>query len=296
MINKSIIWKLVFLALVFSISNASLANPYDPSATVFRFQKKMAERGNPASQFKLGLMYETGSGVERSLIESITWYKKADKQDYKPASNRLIYLEIKKSGFNDSHHEWLSSLKNDARFNEGEALFLLGQMYSEGTGVNKSLTQALKLLRKAAGGNIPGSDTEMQRVERELAELQQQFLTEEDKKNLKPVIPPKKSKTALKRPGKPKIAHKPVTTKTQISQSIDKNKQIKQKKLAQQKALSDQKKAKAAAVQQKASAQPLAKSAPAIIPVEKQQTEITDDLHPMDTICGGRNRFLQGCR
>jgi len=296
MINKSIIWKLVFLAVVFSISNASLANPYDPSATVFRFQKKMAERGNPASQFKLGLMYETGSGVERSLIESITWYKKADKQNYKPASNRLIYLEIKKSGFNDSHHEWLSSLKNDARFNEGEALFLLGQMYSEGTGVNKSLTQALILLRKAAGGNIPGSDTEMARVERELADLQQQFLTEEDKKNLKPVVPPRKPKIAIKKPNKQIIPQKPVTSTTQISQSIDRNKQIKQRKLAQQKALTQQKKAKASVAQKKEPSQVVAKTVPKIMPAEKQQTKIEEDLHPMDTICGGRNRFLQGCR
>ena len=130
----------------------------------------------------------------------------------------------------------------------------------------------------------------------ELADLQQQFLTEEDKKNLKPVVPPRKPKIAIKKPNKQIIPQKPVTSTTQISQSIDRNKQIKQRKLAQQKALTQQKKAKASVVQKKEPSQVVAKTVPKIMPAEKQQTKIEEDLHPMDTICGGRNRFLQGCR
>ena len=57
----------------------------------------MAKRGNAESQFKLGLMYETGSGTDKSLVLATSWYKKAAQQDYKPASNRLTYLNIKKN-------------------------------------------------------------------------------------------------------------------------------------------------------------------------------------------------------
>jgi len=271
--------------LLFSISmHFSLnADTYDPSASVFLFQKQMAKRGNAESQFKLGLMYETGSGVNNSLALATSWYKKAARQNYKPASNRLTYLEIKKSGFREHHQKWLKALKDDARFNEGEALFLLGQMYSEGTAVNKSLTRSLSYLRKAAGGNIPGSEAEINRVEQELALLQDQYISEKEKKNMTAVavlpvkkktkppvipVPVKTTATPIKtKKVKPKKPHKPVkkplkkpvsTTKTQLAKTSAKK-------------------------------QTLTKKPP-------EKIIIKEDPHPMDTICGGRNRFSRGCR
>ena len=207
----------------------------------------MAKRGNAESQFKLGLMYETGSGTYKSPVLATSWYKKASQQHYKPASNRLIYLDIKKTGFKESHIDWLKSLKKDARFNEGEALFLLGQMYSEGTGVNKSLTRSLLLLRKAAGGNIPGSETEIARVEHELALLQKKYQTKEKKKRLTPVLilpARKKTKTPTLKKVKPSIKKpaKPLNSKTRKTSrktSVKKQKTIakqptnKKKKVAQ---------------------------------------------------------------
>ena len=271
------------MLLSISIHFSIHADSYDPSASVFLFQKQMAKRGNAESQFKLGLMYETGSGVNTSRALATSWYKKAAHQNYKPASNRLTYLEIKKSGFQEHHKKWLKALEDDARFNEGEALFLLGQMYSEGTAVNKSLTRSLSYLKKAAGGNIPGSEAEINRVEQELALLQDQYTTEKEKKNVTAVavlpvkkktnppvkpVPVKKTKTQKKQKKvKPKKPHKPVkkplkkpadATKTQLANASAK-KQIVTKK-----------------------------------PPEK--IIIKEDPHPMDTICGGRNRFSRGCR
>jgi len=164
---------LLCLALLLP-GTVAYAQDYDPSASVFRFHQKMAKRGSAQSQQTLGLMYETGSGTRQSLLSARMWYEKSAAQNYKPAINRLTYLQIRQSGFSGKHQQWLKNLKNDANFNEGEALFLLGQMYSEGTGVNKNLDKSLALLRKAVSGNIPGSETQIAKVKKELTTRQKQ--------------------------------------------------------------------------------------------------------------------------
>jgi len=275
--------------IITSILITSRAEVYDPSSSVFRFQQQMAKRGNAESQFKLGLMYETGSGIEPSQIQAISWYIKAAEQNYKPASNRLTYLDIKKSGFNSNHKEWLQQLKSDARFNEGEALFLLGQMYSEGTGVNKSLTLALSHLRKAKGGNIPGSEAEIARVEQELAELQGQYITEDEKKKTTPVviIPVKKAPT--------KITHKSITPVKQSTTATDRRKTVRPKKAQ------NISKVKKPVIIKTTAKQTLNKTSgqKKNLPVRAKtptKVSIKEEAHPMDTICGGRNRFSRNCR
>lgn len=303
------------LLFILCISYSANASEYDPSASVFRFQQKMAERGDAESQFKLGLMYETGSGVEQSLVSSIIWYRKAADQNHKAANNRLTYLEIKKNGFKESHNQWLIKLKNDARFNEGEALFLLGQMYAEGTGVNKSLTRSLKLLRKAAGGNIPGSEAEILRVEAELGKLQEEYLTDEDAVKLAPIaILPKKTPTI-----KPTVKSAPVrpisTTKrkknTDNTESLT-NRQLKEKAQQKQRLIQAQQEAlkkqttsptlttkTTSAATRTAEKKVLKTSAPEPVQINNNQPETAEEKtaeHPMDTICGGMNRFQRGCR
>ena len=285
---------LLSLTLLFVFINSNIsADTYDSSGSVFLFQKQMAKRGNAESQFKLGLMYETGSGVDQSPVLAISWYKKAQRQNYKPASNRLTYLEIKKSGFNEEHTKWLKDLKNDARFNEGEALFLLGQMYSEGTGVNKSLTRSLKLLRKAAGGNIPGADAEIARVEEELKQLQNQYITEEEKEKTKAIIvlPVKKpaikvSSPAIKKTTSGRIKQ---TKKTQTKNTKASKKPLKKQSKVNNKAATKQK----TVVK---TTKPVKAKAAYVKPVPVKEEIKKEDEHPMDTICGGRNRFTRACR
>lgn len=293
---KYFLQRLCLLSLILAHCNLLHAEIYDPSASVFRFQKKMAERGDIASQFKLGLMYETGSGVEQNLQNATIWYRKAAEHNYKPAINRITYLEIKQSGFSDKHKQWLKDLKNDANFNEGEALFLLGQMYAEGTGVNKSLTRSIKLLRKATAANIPGSESEIIRVENELIELQNQYLKEEEKKAVAPiaVIParPQASKAVTKRPAvrqAPARSKKPAPIKPARIQTVQKPAQPLTKSVTKAGLNKVDKKIKPAATV-------ATKPGPAKIRKNPQPVPVVEEAHPMDTICSGRNRFSSGCR
>jgi Sel1 repeat-containing protein len=280
---KHVNWYLLLLLIVSGVDLNLNAESYDPSTSVFRFQKQMAKRGNAESQFKLGLMYETGSGVNNSSVLAIVWYKKAALQSYKPASNRLTYLEIKKSGFNDNHKKWLDELKNDAQFNEGEALFLLGQMYAEGTGVNKDLNKAQDLLQKAVQGNIPGSEAEITRVEHELNALEEQKKKSEKNDKKKSV-----AAVVVKKPLKSKTKPRVVTTAPQANIT---------RKTATSKPVRTTHKPKATT--QKPKKKQFTKTKPEPVQVKltppKKLAE-EKEQHPMDTICGGRNRYSRGCR
>lgn len=128
------------------------------------FQKKMAKKG--MAQYKLDMMYETGSGIPANLNTAKNWYRKAAEQLYQAARNRLIYLDIRDKGFTEQHQNWLKSLRHSARYGDGEALFLLAQLYNTGIGVKQNKPLALTLFKKASAANIAGAETERLKVER----------------------------------------------------------------------------------------------------------------------------------
>jgi hypothetical protein len=42
--------------------------------------EELAEEGDAESQFRLGVMYETGQGVPQDYAEAVRWYRKAAQQ------------------------------------------------------------------------------------------------------------------------------------------------------------------------------------------------------------------------
>ena len=174
-IIKLILFKLLLLtALAPTVTTASTV---DHSASIIRFQKAMAEKGSAESQYELGFNYELGIDVDKNLSTAEEWYTKAAAQGYQPAINRLRYHQIKRTGFKQKDNMWLSKLKKAAREKQVEALFLLGQMYAEGTAVNKSLTLSLKLLRKSSRTGKSGAEPLIAKIENELESLQKKYAT-----------------------------------------------------------------------------------------------------------------------
>ena len=49
----------------------------------------LANQGNAKSQYKLGLMYELGMGIEKDLSQAFVWYQKSADQDYAKAQYNL---------------------------------------------------------------------------------------------------------------------------------------------------------------------------------------------------------------
>ena len=77
--------------------------------TAFKLWLPLAEQGNAATQYNLGLMYENGQGVKQDDVEAVKWFRKAAEQGYAPAQVVLgaLYLSGKGVQVNKSlAKEW----------------------------------------------------------------------------------------------------------------------------------------------------------------------------------------------
>ena len=85
-----------------------------------RLTRSLADRGDAAAQYNLGIMYENGRGVRKDDAEAVRWYRKAADQGHLEAQNNL------------------------------------GAMYEDGHGVPQDYVEAVRWYRKAAiNGNAP---------------------------------------------------------------------------------------------------------------------------------------------
>ena len=282
MINTTLKYTLfVALFATFLTSSYTIASTLNVSASVLKFQTKMAERGSVESQYNLGFMHETGSGTEQNIDKAIHWYKKASKKRYQPATNRITYLKLKNTGMKHEYIRWLSNLKTSAQANDKDALFLLGQMYAEGTGVNKSLTRSLELLRKANRKNVPSAESYIAQIQSELATLQKKYAS--------PL-----TNTTLNEPSS--IANKP----TPLEKNNQKNSSgitsgINKKSLTVKAKIKPQAKQNIKII--KPTNSHAQKSIKPITRMATTETAIKPQYsHPMDTMCEGNYRFMSGCR
>lgn len=58
----------------------------------FDIYKSLANAGNVEAQYCLGLMYETGTGVDMDIFEAVVWYRKAKAKGFKLAERKLQEL------------------------------------------------------------------------------------------------------------------------------------------------------------------------------------------------------------
>lgn len=263
------------LLLVLSFACLPLLHAENTTSSVFKFQQTMAQKGLASAQYKLAMMYETGDGIPRDLSSARNWYQQAQGQSYKPASHRLKYLDIAQN-HTPADRDWLKQLHQDAQAGDGEALFLLGQMYAAGTGVYQELHLAARYLRKASAENIPGSESELTQVEMAIAQKQQDD----------------REKARLQADADKKLAQqKADAVEQQRIQQILLLKQLADaKQLRQQQAL-----AKQQATQARTQTPPKATalvSRQTVLPAVAPGSVIEVDLSP----CSGRNRFASTCR
>lgn len=149
--------QLCVIGLLLGATLVAHAENFD--AGVFEFQKKLADSGNAQAQFKLGNMYETGRGVAADQNAAQQWYQKSAAQNFKPANNRLSYMQVKHSGVKPEHKAWLKTLADDANSGDGEASMILGEMHEQGIGMSKNLVQAQTEYKRATVKGIAGSES-----------------------------------------------------------------------------------------------------------------------------------------
>ncbi len=169
------------LLLGLSLSSVTLASSYDTG--IFEFQQKLANNGNPQAQYQLATMYESGRGVEKNINLAKQWYEKSAAKDFSAAKHRLTYLEIKTGGFKETHKPWVNQLASEAKRGDGEAMFILGDMYENGIGVKKSLKRAEGYYKSSAAKGNVDAENRLFNIEQQVSsqQAQQQKNSEQEK-------------------------------------------------------------------------------------------------------------------
>jgi len=139
------------------------------ASNVFKFQQKLADKGNARAQYKLACMYEAGTGIARDIDQAKHWYNKAATAGIKAASDRITYLSVKQRGYDKSKDSaWLDGIKKDAKASKGDAMFLLAQLYREGIGVKKDLNRSLEILDQVSLLGAADVEDEMALIQQEI--------------------------------------------------------------------------------------------------------------------------------
>ena len=94
-----------------------------------------AESGDPQAQFRLGMAYYKGAGVERDPALALKWIQKAADQGYAQAQYTLGAMHHAGRGALQSFPLALKWFEQAAQQNHAEAQFSLGAMYRSGQGV-----------------------------------------------------------------------------------------------------------------------------------------------------------------
>lgn len=153
---------------------------------IFQFQEKLANNGNRLAQYKLGTLYEFGISVTPDEEQAALWYEKSASQDYQPAIDRLIYLEVRRNGYaEEKHRVWFERVLTQAGAYDADALILLGQMNRHGIVVDKNINMAINLLQQASSLGHTEVDSQIDEMKREIHARQQRIQAEKARKAAK---------------------------------------------------------------------------------------------------------------
>jgi len=156
---------LLFLFFLVTISIAQADGLFD-------FQMKLAKKGNPEAEFKIGEMYETGFGVKKDMKEARVWIEKAAAQGHETARFKLLYWDIEKNGVTASNKAGIKDIQTKAESGNPQAQYYLGKMHAYGVGVKKDPNKAMQWLNKAALVGVLEAEREIPMVREEQQKME----------------------------------------------------------------------------------------------------------------------------
>lgn len=113
---------------------------------------RAAEQGDGLAQYQLAQMLEHGTGIEADPALAEAWYLKAAEQGIVEAQLRMAKL---RDGVNDEESACWFRLAAEA--GNAQAMLMLGSLYAEGRGVERSFERALSCLLAAAEQDEPAA-------------------------------------------------------------------------------------------------------------------------------------------
>ena len=110
----------------------------------------LAEEGNAAAQFGMGLLYANGFGVEWNNEEALKWYTAAADQGHGEAHYSIGVMYANGWGVPQSDDEAFQRYTTAAEMGVTDAQTSLAKMHSRGIGTERSYTEAYKWYTIAA--------------------------------------------------------------------------------------------------------------------------------------------------
>ena len=110
---------------------------------------KQAEQDDARVQFRLGMAYYKGIGVEIDVEEAFKWWMKAANHGVEAAYYCLGCILFKRKDYQSANKYYLKAIQNPLI---NEAGFWLGIIYEYGLGVEKNIEKAVEYYKKGAAG------------------------------------------------------------------------------------------------------------------------------------------------
>jgi len=126
--------------------------------------QSQADTGEAASQYQVGLWYETGRCLKRDKANATEWFRRAAEQGHADAQYELgrIYYDYYRYGIEQDNEEAARWYQRAAEQGHPLAAFWLGDLYVAGSGVARDFDRAEYWYRRAFEGNAI-SQTELDR-------------------------------------------------------------------------------------------------------------------------------------
>ncbi|MBF0136305.1 MAG: sel1 repeat family protein [Magnetococcales bacterium] len=122
--------------------------------------RRLAEKGDPRSQYLVGRMLEDGLGVARDPMQAAPWYRKAAQQDHVEAQARLGFLYLGGTTVPQDDAESLKWFQTAAeKGGHPVAQAYLCSLYAEGKSVQANQKLSMDWCRKAAEQGVAAAQT-----------------------------------------------------------------------------------------------------------------------------------------
>jgi len=131
------------------LEDADAAAQRGDYATALQLRRPLAEQGDAQAQFRLGIMYDSGTGVPQDHVEARKWYREAAEQGYALAQFYLGKSYTDPGALQD-YSEAVKWYHKASQQGNALAQYELGLMYEAGMGVAPDYTESAKWYRKAA--------------------------------------------------------------------------------------------------------------------------------------------------
>lgn len=123
-------------------------------ATALREWQPLAEQGQAAAQYNLGLLYANGQGVRKDDVQARQWYEKAAVQGHAEAQVNLGILLVYARGGQQDYKMAVYYLRLSANQGNDLAQRKLGQMYERGDGVPQDYVKAYMWYSLGTGNGV----------------------------------------------------------------------------------------------------------------------------------------------